>query len=90
VQLVRCNDPYTRLTPGEQGTVGFIDSLGTVSVKWDSGSSLGLVREDGDAWTVLPKPKPARVSKARALVESGLADNLADARAQLEDMGELS
>ena len=35
------------------------------------------------------KPKTKRVSKAQALVDFGLADNLTDARAQLEDMGEL-
>jgi hypothetical protein len=32
--------------------------------------------------------KPRRVSKAQQLVDSGLADSLADARAQLRDMGE--
>lgn len=37
-----------------------------------------------------PKPKPKRISKAQALVDGGLADNLADARAQLIDMGEMS
>jgi hypothetical protein len=35
-----------------------------------------------------PKPKRKRVSKAQALVDYGLADNLADARAMLRDMGE--
>lgn len=53
VQLIRCNDPHTRLEPGARGTVLLVDSMGTVHVKWDSGSSLGLVAEDGDAWRVL-------------------------------------
>jgi len=46
---------YTRLTPGEEGTVTFVNvsSLGTtVFVKWDSGSSLGLI-EGEDRWEVL-------------------------------------
>ena len=53
VKLVRCNDPYTRLTTGELGTVSFIDDMGTVHVDWDSGSRLGLVREDGDQWQIV-------------------------------------
>lgn len=60
VELIHCNDPYTRLTPGERGTVAFVDDLGTVHVKWDSGSSLGLCREDGDAWTVVDKATSLR------------------------------
>lgn len=37
------NDPYTKLRPGDQGTVTDIDDCGTVFVSWDRGSSLGLV-----------------------------------------------
>jgi len=48
VRLVSCSDPYTRLRPGDVGTVTFIDDLGTVHVKWDSGASLGIVAEAGD------------------------------------------
>jgi uncharacterized protein DUF4314 len=53
VRLVRCDDPHTKLNPGELGTVSFIDALGTVHVDWDSGSSLGLSRRAGDAWEVV-------------------------------------
>lgn len=55
VRLKHCTDPYTRLTPGEQGTVTFVNasSFGvTVFVDWDSGSKLGLVAGE-DAWEVL-------------------------------------
>lgn len=48
VQLVSTSDPVTQLKPGDQGTVGFTDSMGTIHVKWDSGSSLGIIPEDGD------------------------------------------
>jgi hypothetical protein len=50
VELVRCDDPYTRLRPGEKGTIRFIDSTGTVHVDWDCGSVLGLVEDAGDRW----------------------------------------
>ena len=43
VELVRMEDPYTMLKPGDQGTVSLIDDTGTVFVNWDSGSGLGVV-----------------------------------------------
>ena len=43
VRLVSINDPYTRLKPGDTGTVHFIDDAGTLFIDWDNGSSLGIV-----------------------------------------------
>lgn len=43
VELVRMDDPYSTLSPGERGTVELVDDTGTVFVKWDCGSSLGIV-----------------------------------------------
>ncbi len=43
VELLSMEDPYSTLRPGDKGSVSFIDDTGTVFVKWDSGSSLGLV-----------------------------------------------
>jgi Domain of unknown function (DUF4314) len=54
VRLVRCNDPHTKLQPGTLGTVTCVDDLGTVHVRWDSGSTLGLCEDDGDRFEVLP------------------------------------
>ena len=42
VELVRMEDPYTRLKPGDRGTVEFVDDIATVHVKWDCGSGLGV------------------------------------------------
>lgn len=53
VRLIRCNDPYTKLQPGLEGKVEFVDDLGTLFVKWDNGSTLGLCRDAGDQWQVL-------------------------------------
>jgi hypothetical protein len=53
IELIHTNDPYTNLRPGDRGTVVLVDDLGTPHVVWDNGSSLGLVREDGDSWRVL-------------------------------------
>jgi hypothetical protein len=41
VELVSMSDPYSKLKPGDQGTVTFVDDIGTVFVRWDCGSGLG-------------------------------------------------
>ena len=44
VELVQMDDPYnTRLTPGAKGTVMGVDDMGTIHVRWDCSSSLGVV-----------------------------------------------
>jgi hypothetical protein len=44
VELVHMNDPYnTKLFPGARGTVVSVDDIGTIHVRWDCGSSLGVV-----------------------------------------------
>ena len=44
VELIRMNDPYNRsLRPGCEGTVVDVDDMGTVFVRWDCGSGLGVV-----------------------------------------------
>jgi len=42
VALVRMNDFYTKLRPGDLGTVDFIDDAGTTFCLWDNGSTLGV------------------------------------------------
>lgn len=43
ITLIKMDDPYTTLKPGDKGTVDYIDDIGTIHVNWDKGSSLGLV-----------------------------------------------
>ena len=42
VALVRMNDPYSKLRPGDLGTVDFIDDAGSIFCVWDNGSTLGV------------------------------------------------
>ena len=42
IRLISMDDPYSRLRPGDQGTVAAVDSIGTIHVNWDCGSSLGV------------------------------------------------
>ena len=43
VELVHMDDPYTKLTTGDKGTVRFVEDIGTIHISWDCGSSLGAV-----------------------------------------------
>lgn len=42
VELISMSDPYAQLKPGDRGTVSFVDDIGTVFVRWDCGSGLGV------------------------------------------------
>ena len=44
VELICMDDPYNKkLHPGSRGTVKSVDDMGTNHVRWDCGSSLGVV-----------------------------------------------
>ena len=36
-------DPYVKLSPGDLGTVQFVDDAGQIHVSWDCGHSLAMV-----------------------------------------------
>lgn len=46
VKLISTNDKYTPLKSGTMGTVFRVDGIGTIHVKWDNGSMLGVVPEE--------------------------------------------
>ena len=43
VELIEMSDPYRKMEPGLLGTVDQIDDTGTIFVRWDNGSGLGVV-----------------------------------------------
>jgi len=53
VRFMRSNDQYTKLVWGDEGVVTHIDSQGTVHIKWDNGSTLGMITEEGDRFQVV-------------------------------------
>lgn len=43
VVLIRMDDPFTHLKPGDVGTVQGVDDAGQIMMKWDRGSGLSLI-----------------------------------------------
>jgi hypothetical protein len=69
VELVATTDPYTRLRPGDRGTVtGVADTPEpTIDIAWDNGSTLAILPDAGDRVRLLtgndadpPASSPAR------------------------------
>ena len=42
IALIHMDDPYSKLEPGDRGTVHHVDDAGTIHVRWDCGSGLGI------------------------------------------------
>jgi hypothetical protein len=43
VRLISMDDPYSKLVEGDEGTITHVDDIGTIHVRWDNGSGLGLI-----------------------------------------------
>ena len=43
VELVSMNDPWSKLKPGDKGTVLGVDDAGSLLMRWDNGSGLNVV-----------------------------------------------
>ena len=41
VELISMDDPFSKLKPEDRGFVTMVDDIGTVHIRWDSGSALG-------------------------------------------------
>jgi Domain of unknown function (DUF4314) len=60
VELVATTDPYTRLRPGDRGTVTNVTDHPepTIAVQWDDGSTLAILPHAGDRIRLLPRHQP--------------------------------
>jgi hypothetical protein len=43
IRFISTDDPWSRMPSGMEGTVSFIDHLGTIHVTWDDGGTLGMI-----------------------------------------------
>jgi hypothetical protein len=46
IRCIEMCDEYSPVPSGTMGTVTHVDDIGTVHVKWDNGSTLGLVLDE--------------------------------------------
>ena len=60
VELVATNDPYTRLRPGDRGTITSVTDSPepTINIAWDNGSTLAILPDAGDRIRLLPRHDP--------------------------------
>lgn len=65
VRLLHTTDEYTALRAGALGTVQSTDSLGTLHVTWDEGSSLGLIAGE-DRWETVTECRVCRSTDLQA------------------------
>ncbi len=74
IELINMVDPQP-VPSGTHGIVEYIDDIGTIFIKWDNGSSLGLIA-DADKFKVIKRPNPAlkELEKARKRLDDN--DNL--------------
>lgn len=56
IRLKHTTDQYTKLVAGAEGTIDHVDDACTIHVKWDDGSTLGLVPEE-DSWEIISFPE---------------------------------
>lgn len=52
IRLIQMNDMYATLPSGLEGAVDYVDDVGTIHMRWDNGSSLGLIPGE-DTFTVI-------------------------------------
>jgi len=78
VMLLGMDDPYSKLVPGDRGNVMAIDDAGTVHVRWDSGSGLGLVYGEDSFRKLTPKElEEEKNTTEKPSVRQKLAENKA-------------
>jgi hypothetical protein len=73
IELVHTDDPYTKLRPGDRGTVvRHDDMLATVHIKWDNGSTLSMCLDAGDQIRRVPA-EPTGATAAPTDTDQGIA-----------------
>jgi Domain of unknown function (DUF4314) len=85
VELVATNDPYTRLRPGDRGTVtSAADSPEpTIDIQWDNGSTLAILPDAGDLIRRLPSDDADPPASSPATPEDPLRPRYPDVQVRL-------
>lgn len=56
IRLISMNDPYAPIAPGTEGTVDFVDDIGTLHCTFDDGRVLGVIPSE-DSFSVISLPE---------------------------------
>jgi Domain of unknown function (DUF4314) len=87
VELVATNDPYTRLRPGDRGTVTNVTDRPepTIDIQWDNGSTLAILPDAGDLVSLLPvdDPPPPSLASSPPLPEDPTGPRYPEVQVQL-------
>lgn len=76
VMLLGMDDPYSKLKPGDRGSVISVDDIGTLHVRWDSGSGLGLAYgEDSFRKLTQKELEQEKNSTLKPSIKQKLAEN---------------
>lgn len=54
IEMISMDDPYSPIEPGIQGTVDFVDDVGTLHCKFDNGRIFGVIPGE-DSFKTIPK-----------------------------------
>jgi len=61
IRLLSMDDPYAPISPGTEGTVDFVDDIGTLHCIFDNGRTFGVIPGE-DSFSVLSLPKEPDLS----------------------------
>ncbi len=66
IKLNHMSDPYAPVPEGTEGTVIYVDSIGTLGMKWDNGRTLGVVPYE-DSFSVISRPDDQQESPSMTM-----------------------
>lgn len=56
IRLIGMDDPYAPIAPGTEGSVNFVDDIGTLHCTFDNGRTLGVIPGE-DSFSVISRPE---------------------------------
>ena len=73
IKLIRMEDPYTKLKPGDQGTIKSVDGIGNILVDWESGSTLSLI-PDVDEYEIIDDAENSEDTIDESMIEQSMIE----------------
>lgn len=64
IELINMDDPYSPVPSGTRGTVAYVDSIGSIGMKWDNGRGLSLIPGEDSFRKLTPEEIAAEQQEA--------------------------